>query len=129
MGNSYENHQKWYLLCPGLPFSLCSNLIVTFLFIVFLPVIITVGPLLATIIGVGCVSPYELTRYGSMGCKENYCVRVLIHLLFFFILMPLAVALVAIVMAIVDVIAIIPLYYYSIAHFVRLCVVSCRSKL
>ena len=37
MGPYGENHQKWYRLCPQLPFSFCGNTIFTLVFILFLP--------------------------------------------------------------------------------------------
>ena len=58
MGELNDTHSTWYKICPELPFSLCANLIITFLFILFLPLIITLGPLLWIIGATAFYMPY-----------------------------------------------------------------------
>ena len=123
MGPRTTGHNTWYKLCPNLPFSLCVNLIVTFLFIILLPAVITVGPLLVICAYSCIVWPYEITRRCSLTCK------ILVWLIFLLILFPLAVALGMTAVVIADAFAIVPLYYYSISFFIRLSITGCRTKL
>ena len=117
------DHQTWYRICPELPFSLCGNLLVTFLFIIFLPAIIVIGPALAIIYFVGCYWPYWALKY------SNCCCRIACWLFCFFIVMPICLALGMAAALIADAFALIPLYYYSIHFFVRLSIAGCRTKL
>jgi len=122
---SLDNHQRWYMLCPELPFSLCGNLLVTFLFIVFLPAIIVIGPAIAIIFYTGIYYPYRALKYGG----GNRCCRFTLFLLCFLILMPICLALGMLAVLVANVFALIPLYYYSIHFFVRLSIAGCRTKL
>ena len=48
-----ELHDKWYYKCPKLQMSICNQILVTMLVILFLPVILLVGPIIqALLIGV-----------------------------------------------------------------------------
>lgn len=63
MGES-ENHNKFYSLCPRLPFNLCVNILLVILGIIFMPLIFTLGPLGYAFYGVGysIVVLYECFR-------------------------------------------------------------------
>jgi len=45
MGPHGSDHNRWYRLCPSLPFSYCGNTIIILIFIVFLPLILLLGNL------------------------------------------------------------------------------------
>ena len=117
-------HNKWYKLCPRLPYSFCINLIITFLFIIFLPVVITVGPLLAIIHRSTVWLPHKITQYWNFLFG-----KILIYALCILILTPVAIVLGMAVVAIIDAFVILPCYYYSISFFIRLSIVGCRTKI
>ena len=129
MGELNDTHSTWYKICPELPFSLCANLIITFLFIVFLPLVITLGPLLWIIGATAFYLPYEIFRGGCHGSICLGIVKTIGALLCVLVVMPIAVALGMTAVAIADAFAILPLYYYSISYFVRLSIAACRTKL
>ena len=118
-----DNHNKWYRVCPGLPFSYCLNLLVTLIFVIFLPAILVLGPLIAILLCTTVVLPSFLTR--NLGCIGITIVYVLCILL----LMPLSLAIGMAVALIVDVVVIVPLYLLSISFLIRLIVVGCQTKL
>ena len=125
MGELGSEHQKWYRICPELPFSLCGNLLFTFLFIIFLPAVIVIGPALVIIYYTGCYWPYRFQRYSSWGC----CRKTAFYLFCFLIVMPICLVAGMVVALIVDAFALVPLYYYSIHFFVNLSIAGCRTKL
>ena len=100
-------------------------MLLSFLFFVFLPVTVFIGPLLYTIWYLGYKRPERKARYGSYSC----CRRVLTHLLYLLIIMPLGTAFAAVLTFFVGAILILPLYYYSIAHLVRMIYIGCVYKL
>ena len=118
-----NSHRKWYRLCPEIPYSYCTNMLMTILFFIFLPVIVFVCPILAAIVNVGCLLPCALNR------RNGKCCKIVTHLIFFLLLMPLAVALAAVAAALVGAVVIIPLYYYTLLHLFRLIYIGCRFKL
>ena len=115
-------HKKCYRICPKLPYSYCTNLIITVLWILFLPVIMILVPFVGIL---GC-SLYlvPFLHFERSRCWE----QVLIWLICFLVLMPIMMAFGMLIAVIIGVIAILPLYFYSISFFVRLCVIGCRNK-
>ena len=60
MSLSIECH-RWYKLCPRLPFSMKTNLLVTILFIFFMPIVIFLAPYITLIFQASQVIPRNLT--------------------------------------------------------------------
>ena len=125
MGSLGTEHQRWYRICPSLPFSLCGNLLFTLLFIIFLPAVMVIGPALVIIYYTGWNWPYWYLRRKSLHC----CGNLAFHLFCFLIVMPICLAVGMVVALIVGAFALVPLYYYSIHFFVRLSIAGCRTKL
>ena len=42
---AYRTHNKWYSLCPSLPFSICVNIILVLLAMILMPLIFTLVPI------------------------------------------------------------------------------------
>jgi len=101
-------------------------MILTFLFIIFLPVAIILGPFLYILIYSAIIWPAELTGRGR-SC--SFLSKIMVWLVFIFIVAPLVVALGMTGVVIADAFAILPLYYYSISFLIRLSIAGCRTKL
>lgn len=50
----WESHQDWYMYCPELSNSMCCNIAVSILAIVFMPFIMCLAPLIYVGIQFGC---------------------------------------------------------------------------
>ena len=121
-----DEHQRWYQKCPNLPFSYCANLIITLLFIIFLPAVLLIVPLIAILWFTIILTPKYVHRVsGGTGC----CGKVAIRLACILILMPLALVFGMAIVAILAAIAIIPLYLLSISFLVRLIYIGCKTKI
>ena len=118
-------HNKWYRVCPNLPFSYCVNLIINLLFIIFLPVILILGSLGVILCWTLCIIPF----HWSIRKPGGKCRFVVCWLICILILTPLAIAIGMPIAAILSAIAILPLYFLSIAFFVHLCIIGCKTKL
>lgn len=121
-------HRRWYLICPELPFSLFGNLLITLLFIVFIPVILAIGPQCYIIYSFyhKIFRKFVDYRYCATECSIK---QVLCWLFIILFVLPIIIACSYVPSLLFAPVAIVPLYYYSIAHFIRLLVVICRTKL
>lgn len=108
-------------MCPGLPFSFCSNVLITLLFTFFLPLIVVLTPLVLM-----TFYAYESLRKFRNCYFMPFVLRVLCWLLLILVLIPLAVG---VGYPLFVGFSIVPLYYYSVAHLVRLLIVGFRTKL
>ena len=119
-------HKTWYKFCPELPFSFCLNLIITILFVIFLPVLMIIVPLAITIHHVSYFEPVRKIRTRR---PSTMCFKVLTWLLHLLILTPLAIVACLIASALVGAILLLPGYFYSIGLLGRMIVGGCRTKL
>lgn len=120
-----DEHQRWYQKCPNLPFSYCANLIITLLFIIFLPAVLLIVPLIAIL----WFTIFVIPKYNSVWYSTGCCGKVAIRLACILILMPLALVFGMAIAAILAAIAIIPLYLLSISFLVRLIYIGCKTKI
>ena len=120
-----DDHNKWYLICPELTFSYCINLILTLLFIIFLPVILLVVPLIGILVSTLIFLPFDCPLWSDVSC----CCKAVIWLLCLILVMPIAVAIGMAITVVVAAIAIIPLYFLSLSFLVRLIYIGCKTKL
>ena len=65
-----NQHNKWYALCPSLPFNICVNILLVMLAMIFMPVIFTVGPLIAAFLYTG--KSFDKIRRWRVGTKQYY---------------------------------------------------------
>ena len=114
-------------MCPNLPFSYCANLIITLLFIIFLPAVLLIGLLIAILRLTIFEIPKHLILHGCLG--SGCCAKLAIGLAYILILMPLAIVFGMAIAAILAAIAIIPLYFLSISFLVRLIYIGCKTKI
>ena len=128
MGSVYDgDHNKWYKICPELPFSFCGNLLATIAFIIFLPALIVLVPFFGIIGALGFYGPYEIVR--GRGFFSSCCCKLFTCFLIIFIGLPICLALGMTCAILVGAIAILPLYFLSISFLVRLSIAGCRTKL
>ena len=127
MGYSGEGHQTWYRICPKLPYTYCGNLLLTFLFIIFLPAVLVIGPAIAIMFYTGFYLPFILLYDEDK--ERSRCTKLSVYLPCMLILTPICLAVGMGPALIVGALALVPLYYYSIHFFVRLSIAGCRAKL
>ena len=113
-------------MCPNLPFSYCANLIITLLFIIFLPAVLLIGLLIAILRLTIFEIPKHLILHGCLG--SGCCAKDSIALAYI-LMMPLAIVFGMAIAAILAAIAIIPLYFLSISFLVRLIYIGCKTKI
>ena len=125
MGPSEDHNNKCnYYVCPSIPFSFCCNILITITFMVFMPAIFILVPFCWIIWYVMCYIPSRKSRY-EFKCWK----RLLIWLLFIFILTPLALALGMTIAILVGALALIPSYLLSFGFLVRACIMACKTKI
>ena len=121
----YSTHNRWYALCPNLPFSICVNIIIVLLAMIFMPVIFTLGPLGAAFyycfgfcyhLAKNCNCFKTHRRQG--GCRF-YLDLILWELFGLVIILPLFLALAALASGLLIAIATIPGLYYGFAYIIR----------
>ena len=59
MKRTDEEHQRWFMVCPELRFSYCVNLVITVLWILFMPAILLIMSLLGLLVFSLFVVPCE----------------------------------------------------------------------
>ena len=116
--------RKWYKLCPSLGFSMKINILITVLFILFLPLVITLGPFFYIIWFCAISLPEATDLHGSRNCVEN-CICYSLSIL---LVIPIALAVGMPIVAICDVFLIIPLYILSFSFLVRILITMCKAK-
>ena len=121
----YSSHNRWYALCPKLPFSICVNIIIVLLAMIFMPLIFTLGPLGAAFY---FYFEWSLSLAKSCRCfkKHRYqggcrcCLDGIMWLLFgLVIILPLNLALAASASGLLIAIGTIPGLYYGFAYIIR----------
>ena len=117
-----NEHFRWYFVCPGLDFSICKNILATVVFLIFLPLIVTIGPLILTISS-AFILPEMFNIHGECGNTIYFC-----YALSLICYLPLALAITAILVALVVPIAIILLYILTIIYLVHLIKLSRKTK-
>ena len=115
---------SWYRFCPELPFSFCGNLMITLLFILFLPLLAVVFPFISVTAIVFC----EMTKNCLWKIRNCFC-KVLVVMFMVFIYYPIALVLGVAIYCLWIPFLLPVLYFYSISFFVRLCVMACRTKI
>ena len=118
-----QEHNKCYRICPELPYSYCMNFMITLLFIIFLPVLLLLVPLIYILVGTLIIFPIW-----AMNLARSCIVKVIVWILCFLVLMPICLAIGMSIAGVVAVIAILPCYFYSFSFLIRLCVIGCRTK-
>ena len=119
-----DKHQRFYFLCPEIPFSFCVTLLMNLMFIIFLPALLLLIPFFWLLYGTLIHLPCQCMR-----SRNNCCTNLLIWLLFFLVVMPIGLALGMAAAAIGAALLIIPLYYYSFTFLVWLLYIGCKTKL
>ena len=126
MSKRDKNHNRWYSLCPSLPFSLCVNIILVLLAIIFMHLICVV-----VVIGLACYYSYDwilkkllsscmISRknfYGG-GCRKacDYTIWIVLYIL---IILPLALALAGAAIGLLIGLGTLPALYYGFGYIIR----------
>lgn len=117
-----SRHSKCHRLCPELPWSMGVNIALSLLFLINLPLILSLGPLLYTLYMAICNGIPETYRF-FRGAKKCRCFSAFI--------MTLLISLIAIIpgsllggtlaSAIITAVGIIPLTFWTISYLLRVC--------
>jgi len=121
----FSTHNRWYALCPKLPFSICVNIILVLLAIILMPVIFTLGPLGAAfyyyvVFSIKCATCcYCFKHYRYQGGWRE-CLDTMLWLLFgLLIILPINLALAALATGLLLAFGTIPGLYYGIVFIIR----------
>ena len=123
--SKYRGHNRWYSLCPSLPFSICANIILVLLAMIFMPLIFTLGP-----IGVAIyyffVTVHKISRNwwifrpsrNRRGCRRvaDYLIYILVGIV---LILPLYLMIAAIASGLLLALASVPAIYYGFAYIFR----------
>ena len=124
MGN-YRTHNRWFALCPNLPFSICVNIILVLLAMIFMPVIFTLGPLGAAFyyyfdFSIKCAKCFLCCRRSRYQRDWKYCLNIMLWLILgLLIILPINLTLAALASGLLLALATIPGLYYGIAYIIR----------
>lgn len=144
------NHNRWFSVCPNLPFSLCGNILFTLVVIILMPVLITFAALsFALYFSIKKMPKWIISKCRVRKDRKNRakiakelkkkkladryipaatcsrCEKFLVYLLSVIFLLPISIA----GCLLCGALSIIPSYYQSIVFLVRLFVAACRTKL
>lgn len=116
-----SQHSKCHRLCPELPFGMATNIGVSILFLMNIPLITSIGPLLWFLyIGVvqGAKSAYSyLTRTKKW---HGACAALLTFIMSLFLTLPAALILAAICAVIFTIFGALPLAFWTVSYLLRI---------
>ena len=126
-----EHDKKWYLKCPKLPYSMCTNILLTLLVIIFLPLLLLFVPLVhGLMLGVKDWSPLVLEWLEMKGVPQ--CMSgPLAYVVCVHFVIPTCLVIGLIVSAFLLVFGSIPIWFLCWTYLLRLlslqCGLCCRS--
>ena len=119
MGN-LELHSKCMRLCPELPFTLQTNIAIAILFLLHLPILLTLGPLTYTLLMTLTEGIPNLYRYFRNSRKMKcFCATLLTLILSILAVIPLALIGGALASILITVIGILPLTFWTLSYLIR----------
>ena len=117
--------KKWWLKCPKLPFSMCKNIVLTVLVLLFLPLLLLIVPILhAMMLGVRDWSQLLTERCESKG-MHPYASGPLTFVFTIHFIIPICIIIGSIVSAFLLVFGSIPLYFLCFTYLFRLISLQC----
>ena len=115
------SHSVCYKLCPELPFSMLTNILITVFVLILLPLLLSVGPLSYTLYMALCQGVPNLFRYYYY-TKKWYCFGAFLWTLFLTLIgiIPLSILGGALASALITLIGLLPGLFWTISYLLRI---------
>ena len=122
--SSLDEHRKWYKTCPGIQFSQKLNILLTVLFILFLPAVLVVALLVYCFYIPVIMVPQMSNLHGA---RQGFLPNCLVYSYCILCGLPISLAFGVPIGLFLIAIAILPLYILSTIFLVRICIVACKT--
>lgn len=116
-----SRHSQCHRLCPELPFSMGSNIVITWAVLLQLPLLTLFGPLLYSLFLALAQGVPSTFKYFRQQKKYGCCIALIITILLLVLLIvPLTIIGGVLASVVITVVGIIPFYFWTLSYLLRI---------